>query len=401
MAKRVGPKATKQMTRIVVTGYMLRHPVAGNVLAFFQHLLGLARLGHDVVYVEESGWPFSCYDPITEQWLDHPETGLDLVRSLFKAHGLQVRIIWVNRDTGVLVGADWQELKEMLRAADLLLNIGGVCWLPEFKLCRRRALIDMDPFFSQVKGFASEVLQDYHVHFSYGANIGGDGCTIPTRGFDWYSTVPPVVLDLWDGAADRSSNASFTTVANWGAYGDFVYEGEEYGQKNREFQRLLPLPDRSGQNLEIALSGAGDHVRQQLRNAGWSVISGGAVAGTNIPRYQDYIQSSRGEFSAAKHAYVKTRSGWFSDRSVCYLAAGLPVILQDTGYGDWLPIGRGVLPFSSLDEAVECLARVNREYELHRRAARELAETVFDYRVVLSALLQRVHHPTGAVIRNF
>jgi hypothetical protein len=284
----------------------------------------------------------------------------------------------------------------MLRQADLLLNIGGVCWLPEFKACRRRVLIDMDPFFSQVRGFASEVLQDYHVHFTYGANIGTAGCTIPTQGIEWLPTVPPVVCDLWEGAAPLA-NAPFTTVANWGAYGDLVHGGEEYGQKNREFLRLIDVPRCSGQDLELALSGADASSEQRLREAGWSIISGGAVAATSIHRYRDYIRSSRGEFSAAKHAYVKTRSGWFSDRSVCYLAAGLPVILQDTGYSDWLPVGRGLLAFASPDEAVACLAQVNDDYETHCRAAAELAATVFDYKKVLSALLQMAEGTVSTV----
>jgi hypothetical protein len=375
------------MARIVVTGYMLRHPVAGNMLAFFHYVLGLERLGHEVVYVEESGWPYSCYDPVTQQWLDHPGTGIELVQSLFRTHGVRAPIVWVNRDTGLVEGATWEDLKKMFSAADLLLNIGGVCWLPEFNLCRRRALVDMDPFFSQIKGFASEVLQDYHVHFSYGANIGKNGCTIPTQGVDWLPLAPPVAMDLWEGAAPVE-NASFTTIANWGAYGDVIYQGEEYGQKNREFERLLDLPRRTGQKLELALSGADEQVQQRLCEAGWTIVPAGQVAGTSVPTYRDYIRSSRGEFSAAKHAYVRTRSGWFSDRSVCYLAAGLPVILQDTGYSERLPAGRGVLAFSSADEAAECLAEVNRNYASHRQAATELALRFFDYKVVLPALLK-------------
>ncbi len=374
------------MARVIVTGYMLRLPMAGNVLAFFQYVLGLERLGHEVVYLEESGWPYSCYDPVTQHWLDHPASGIELLKSLFKTHGVRSPIVWVNRGTGLVEGANWDELKQMFSAADLLLNSGGVCWLPEFKLARRRALIDMDPFFSQVKGFASEVLQDYHVHFSYGANIGRDGCKIPTQGIGWLPIAPPVVMDLWEDA-NPAADAQFTTIANWGAYGDLVYEGEEYGQKNREFERLIEVPQRSGSKLELALSGADEKVEQRFRNSGWSVISAGQVAGTSVTTYRDYIRSSRGEFSAAKHAYVKTHSGWFSDRSVCYLAAGLPVILQDTGFSDWLPAGRGVLAFTSSDEAVECLARVNHNYELHRQAAFEVASKCFDHKVVLPAML--------------
>src|SRR5262245_15719678 len=206
------------MARVVVCGYMVRHPVAGNLLAFFHYVLGLHRLGHEVAYLEESGWPSSCYDPDPRHWHDHPHTGLRVVRALAAEHGMRVPVCYVNRDSGQVDGADWAEVKRMLGAADLLLNVGGVCWLPEFRLCRRRALVDMDPFFTQVAQFAARVLRDYDAHFSYGANIGRPGCTVPTGGVDWRSTVPPVVPELWEGAAP-AAEAPFTTVANWSSYG--------------------------------------------------------------------------------------------------------------------------------------------------------------------------------------
>jgi hypothetical protein len=245
----------------------------------------------------------------------------------------------------------------------------------------------MDPFFTQVAQFGAKVLGDYHVHFSYGANIGRPGCTVPTCGIDWNPAAPPVVPEVW-GHAEPRADAPFTTVANWSSYGGLTYEGEHYGQKDEEFLRLLDVPRRTAQRLELAISG-GQDVRGRLRAAGWSVRDAGEEVSTDVPTYRNYIRNSRGEFSAAKHAYVKTRSGWFSDRSVCYLAAGLPVVLQDTGFSDWLPTGRGVLAFATPDGAVDCLDRLNADYAAHRRAAREVAERLFDYRVVLPRLLQR------------
>jgi hypothetical protein len=374
------------MARIVVCGYMLRHPVAGNLLAFFHYVLGLHRLGHQVAYLEESGWPYSCYDPTCQEWQDHPHTGLRIVRALAAEHGMRVPICYVNRDSGQVDGLDWAEVKQMLGAADLLLNVGGVCWLSEFQLCRRRALIDMDPFFTQVAQFGAKVLKDYHVHFTYGGNIGQPGCTVPTCGLDWLPAVPPVVDDLWEGAGPPAS-APLTTIANWSSYGGLNHEGEHFGQKDEEFLRLLDLPRCTSQPMELAISG-GQEVREHLRRAGWTVRDAGEEVSTDVPTYRAYITRSRGEFSAAKHAYVKTRCGWFSDRSVCYLAAGLPVILQDTGFSDWLPTGQGVLSFSSLDQAVDCIERVNADYPSHRRAARAITAERFDYRVVLPRLLQ-------------
>src|SRR5262245_56533462 len=143
------------MARIVVSGYMIRYPLAGMLMAFFHYVLGLHRLGHEVLYIEESGWPCSCYDPVTGDWQDDPRTGLRVVRGLLADCGVQVPVCYVNRDSGQVEGTSWEDVKRMLGEADLLLNVGGVCWLPEFRLCRRRALIDLDPFFTQMDRFES------------------------------------------------------------------------------------------------------------------------------------------------------------------------------------------------------------------------------------------------------
>ena len=355
------------------------------MFAFFHYLLGLHRLGHEVVYIEEAGWLGSCYNPAEGTYSDDPSEGLRRTRALTRAHGVDVPVIYVDRASGRVEGASWEEVKGMLRAADLLLNIGGVCWLPEFRLCARLALVDMDPFFTQLGRFGAEGLAHYQTYFSYGANIGQPGCLIPTMGINWLATVPPVALDLWRGAP-RSENAPFTTVANWSAYGSITYEGESYGQKDEEFLRVLDLPTLTPQRLELALSGASPEIIQRLESAGWCVRDGNSVS-ADTTTYRNYILTSRAEFSVAKNAYAKTRSGWFSDRSVCYLAAGRPAVLLDTGFGDWLQTGQGVLSFTSVREAADCIARVNADYALHCRAAQEIAERVFSYKVVLPRLL--------------
>jgi hypothetical protein len=180
--------------------------------------------------------------------------------------------------------------------------------------------------------------------------------------------------------------APLTTIANLNAFGAVTYQGEHYGQKDEEFLRFIDLPSRTSQTIELALKDS-HGVRERLRSAGWLVRNAGEVS-TEVPTYQAYITSSKGEFSVAKNGYVKTHSGWFSDRSVCYLAAGLPVILQDTGFNEWLPAGHGVLAFSSVEEAAECIQRVNAEYPDHCRTARELAQSTFSYKVVLPKLLE-------------
>ena len=379
------------MAKIVVCGYMVRFPVAGNVLAYFSYVLGLHRLGHQVVYLEESGWPSSCYDPAEGQWHDDPSAGLKVVRSLISEYGLPVPVLYVDRESGRVDGGEWGEARRVLAEADLLLNVGGVCWLPEFKLCKCLALVDMDPLFTQAGEFGVRLggnFQSYHALFSYGANIGLPGCTVPTMEADWLPTVPPVVPEMWN-AALPAEGAPFTTVANWSAYGAITYGGEHYGQKDEEFMRLLDLPSRTSQKLELALSGVPGEVAERLRSAGWLVRDANRGVNMRIQAYQSYIRASRGEFSVAKHAYVKSRSGWFSDRSVCYLAAGLPVVLQDTGFSDWLSVGEGVLAFSSVQEAATYIEKVNRDYGAHCNAARKIAEETFSYKVVLPRLLDR------------
>ncbi|BAY48727.1 hypothetical protein SAMD00079811_63530 [Scytonema sp. HK-05] len=389
------------MARIVVCGYMIRHPLAGNLLAFFHYVLGLHLLGHEVLYLEESGWSESCYNPINRSYSDDPSVGIHAVETLINTYGVNATVCYVNRDTGTVYGADWQELKRMLKTADLLLNIGGVCWLPEFFLCKRRILIDMDPFFTQTGTFAAEGRNDYHAYFSYGVNIGKPDCRIPSDGIEWLPTVPPVVPEIWqrpvltpEDCGEKWVDIPLTTVANWTAYGGIIYQGEHYGQKDEEFMRLLELPSYCAQKLELALSGKDTEIAEitkSLQTAGW-LVRDGRVLSANVSTYINYLTSSRGEFSVAKNAYVKTRSGWFSDRSVCYLAASRPVILQDTGFSDWLPTGHGVLAFSCLESAVDCIERVNADYPAQSLAAREIAEQTFSYKVVLPRLLETAIH---------
>ena len=381
------------MAKVVVAGYMVRHPVAGNMYAYFQYLLGLYRLGHEVAYVEESGWPASCFDPETGVHSDDPTVGLRAVDALLTQHGVHVPVFFVRRDTATVVGGSKAELRRTLRESDLILNVGGVCWLDEFRLARCRALVDMDPMFTQLGRFALGRLDQHDIHFTYGANIGKPGCSIPQVGLRWHPTVPPVVTDLWrkpdswDAVGDGPSTKDrFTTVANWSAYDGVTFAGEHYGQKSEEIMKLLALPSRVEYPLELALAGANAETTAILERAGWIVRNGVSIS-RDPESYRSYVVGSRGEFSAAKNGYVKAWSGWFSDRSVCYLAAGLPVVLQDTGFSDWLPTGTGVLGFSTIHEAAACLRDVELRYTEHVQAARDLVERYFDYRVSLPGVL--------------
>jgi hypothetical protein len=284
----------------------------------------------------------------------------------------------------------WSDMTDSIRRCDLLLDIGGMCWLEERHLARRRVLVDCDPLFTQVQGFAFEILHEYDVHFSYGSNLGEPGCTVPTGGVDWLPVAPPVVPDLWS-SPPVTPGSPLRTVANWTAYGGVSHDGTLYGQKESEFARVIELPGRTTTPLELALSSADDVVRALFRDAGWGVRDGFAVTRT-LDDYRAYIAGSAGEFSVAKHAYVATRSGWFSERSACFLAAGRPVVVQETGFSDWLPTGQGVIGFRTVDEAAAAIAAVAADPDEHAAAALDLVARYFDYRVVLPDLLDRSLH---------
>jgi len=379
------------VARVVVCGYMVRYPLAGMLLAYLQYVLGLVRLGHEVLYFEESGWDRSCYNPVDNTSTDDPDYGLTNLRNILSSFGANPPVAYFSRQSERLYGLSWDELRDFFRHADLLLNIGGVCWTPDFLLCKRRALVDMDPFFTQIGRMGVEGFDHYDTYFSYGVNIGRPACSIPTRGIQWHPIVPPVVCDLWSNQGtpvDPSDGTRpFTTIANWSAYGGATYNGEQYGQKDVEFERMESLPGRVSQKLELALSGAGTDTVSRLRNAGWSIRNSLDVT-LKLSDYQSYIADSRGEFSVAKNAYVKTRSGWFSDRTVCYLASGRPVVLQDSGFSDWLPTGKGVLAFRSVEEAAHCIDEVNANYATHAQEAKNIADSIFGHQHVLTALLR-------------
>src|SRR5262249_31911596 len=238
-----------------------------------------------VARLEESGWPNSCYDPAKQAYSDDPSVGLLAVHNLMARYGLKVPVYYVNRNSGNIEGGDWEGLKHILADADLLLNVGGVCWLPEFRLCRRRAIIDKDPLFTQVGHFGGSILNEHHFHFSYGMNIGHPACTVPCAGVNWLPTTPPVVPEIWKWQAEQPDSL-FTTIGSLKAFGAVHYKGQRYGQKDEEFIRFMDLPKRTSQRLELALKDNGD-VMRRLRSAGWLVRNSGEVS-SDASTYQTY-----------------------------------------------------------------------------------------------------------------
>jgi hypothetical protein len=377
------------MARIVISGYMIRHPMAGLHLADFHYLLGLSRLGHEIIYIEDSGWPESCYNTIEQTYSSDPEFGLNSVRKLFSAFNVDFPIYYVDVENEKTYGADLSVIEDILRSCDIWINVGGVCTMPQFELCQRRVLVDMDPLFTQLGQFAGGHLDFYDVYFTYGTNIGKPDCPIPTNGIDWHPLFPPVVPDVWQAAEGDSSARDLTTTASWTSYGSIEWEGRSYGQKDQEFLRFIDLPQHCEQNLSLALSGEGQTIREKFRSRGWTIIDAATVSNT-LDSYMGFITDSAGEFSVAKNAYVATHSGWFSDRSVCYLAAGLPIVIQDTGVGDSVETGAGILTYSNLEEARDAILDLQHNYQQHSKRARELAYDVFSTDVTFPKMLETI-----------
>jgi hypothetical protein len=376
------------MKRILVSGYMARYPLGGQLAAHFQYVLGLSRLGYDVHFVEDAGWKDACFDPVTVAVGDDPSTGCALVEDLFARHGLSGRWTFVGLD-GRVWGRPREDVARWAKDAALL-SLSDVSWLPEFAECPVRVYVDEDPGFPQIRAAGGEAgwrakLARYHVHATYGESIGGPGCLIPAADCQWLATRPPIVPDLW--ANSRPPGKTWTTVMNWRSYANVTWRGEEYGQKDREFGRIESLPSRTAEALEVAVS-APEEVRARLRALGWRATEALASSRT-FDNYRGYIQDARGEFSVAKHAYVGTASGWFSDRSAAYLAAGRPVVLQDTGFSRHLPTGEGLFAWTDAASAVDALERAAADLPRHARAARRLANEHLRYDVILPALLRK------------
>jgi hypothetical protein len=261
-------------------------------------------------------------------------------------------------------------------------------WRPEYDWPRRRAYIDADPGFTQISLLNGDsrlknTIDRCERLFTIAQRMGADDCLIPTAGRCWTKTIAPVSLADWK-AIDDGTATHFTSVMQWRGFHDVVHEGVTFGQKDREFPKFFELPRRTRQPFRIALTGAAP---SELSRHGWEIIPGWIPSRTAWS-YRAFVQESRAEFGVAKHGYVRSRGGWFSDRSVCYLASGRPVLLEDTGLEDWLPVGEGVVIFRDLEEARHGVNSINADYERHARTARRLAEEIFAADRVLPPLIE-------------
>jgi len=385
-----------------VAGLAGLYPVGGVAWDYLVYVIGLARLGHDVFYHEDSwSWP---YHPIERQQTAHGDYSAQYIGDFFARYAPDLRDRWHYRHLHkTSLGMDWQAFREVARTAELFLNVSGACLIPdELSPTCVKVFLDTDPGYNQIllsERFAwSEHVERWCAgvaahdqHFTYAENIQRADCLIPTLSFQWKTTRMPVTMDLWASLAEHvpPETTPWTTVMTWNAFkGPVVYQGVEYKSKGSEFEKVIGLPQRVTVPLRVAVGGVHAPL-ERLARAGWDVVDGPGTILTPI-QYQEFIDGSRGELSAAKHVYVAMQSGWFSGRSACYLAAGRPVITQDTGFGTVLPTGEGLFAYRTVDEIVAALDAVAADYPRHRRAAQAIAEHSFKAETVLARLLADV-----------
>lgn len=386
--------------RIIVLGYIVRGPLGGMAWYNLQYLMGLTRLGHEVYFVEDSDDYPSCYDPARGFTDTDPTYGLQFATHTFKRIGLGDRWAYYDAHTSRWLGPCADRILDICATADLLLNIGGVNPLrPWFMQIPARTFIDSDPVFIQIRHLtdpAARNLAKQHTAFlSCAENIGLNRSAIPNDGLPWQATRSPIVLDAWP-ATPAPAQGKFTTVMQWESYPAQEYGGVRYGMKSDSFEPYMNFPEKAGRIFELAVSGSSTPIAL-LDSKGWVVCE---PPTQNPWTYQHYIQQSKAEFSVAKHGYVVSRSGWFSERSACYLASGRPVLIQDTGFSDWLQTGAGAISFSTPEEALAGIEEINSRYEFHCQAARAIAEEYFDARKVLPRLIECAMNPKPAPPAN-
>jgi hypothetical protein len=377
--------------KILFSGMVAGDPHQGGATwAVLQYVLGLRELGHEVLLVE----------PLAEASLR--PAGASLTESANASYFRRVMDDFDLASSAALLMGDQQEtvglpydaLTSFARDADVLINVSGM--LTDRELIGHiptRVYLDLDPAFIQiwhaVEGI--DMRLDAHTHFvTVGLALGSPECQAPDCGRAWIKTYQPVVLSHWPVGTEIKHDA-LTTIGNWRGYGSVHYQGEFYGQKAHSLRQFIDLPRRAGEKFLLAMAIHPEETVDlaALNEAGWQLIHPSVVAAT--PRlYRQFIRQAKAEFGVAKSGYVKSRCGWFSDRSACYLAAGRPVIAQDTGFSRFLPTGEGLFAFTSSDDAVRAINRLNEDYTGHSRAARALAETYFASDKVLSRLLQQL-----------
>ena len=382
--------------RLVVLGMMGRCPFGGQTWLYLNWLRGFSRLGHEVWYVEDdSVWP---YDPVQNTVTNDCRYAVQHLRGCLERIGLKDR--WAFRllgEGGGCWGLPSVKLDELYRTCDALLNIVGATDLREEHLkAPLRVYVECDPVTAELRlangdAHTRQAFANHHMIVSYGENYGAPDCGVPLNGHRYKTTRQPIDLELWPMAYE-STAPYFTTVANYRQQGsDVEYQDQVYRwSKHYEWEKFLDLPKRTRQRFELAMMPDDPADRSRLESHGWRLVPPLQMSLDIFGAYPDYLRRSRAEFTVAKDQNVRLRSGWFSERDVCYLACGKPVVAQDTGFGNALPTGQGLFAVRTVEEAAESVEAINRDYRRHCEAARGIAEEYFDARKVAARLLEDV-----------
>src|SRR3954470_19218057 len=371
--------------KIVFSGMIAADPHQGGATwAVLQYVLGLKELGHEVLLVE----PMSASSIRSKNASFADSENTRYFQNVLSEFSLQESGALLHAETRETIGLSYESIEDFTGRADVLINVSGM--LTDTALISRipvRVYLDLDPGFIQLWHATQGVDMrfDGHTHFvTVGLAIGTDSCDVPTCGREWIPTLQPIVLSHWPRAANVERNA-ITTIGNWRGYGSIVHDGKSYGQKAHSFRQFMSLPQHVGEQFVVALAIDGGEISdlKALADNGWQLLSAEEAAGTPS-RYRNFIQRSKAEIAIAKQGYAVSNCGWFSDRSVCYLAGGRPVIAQETGFSRHLPTGRGLFSFRTTEEAARCICKMNEDYALHSEAARTLAETHFGSGFILT-----------------
>jgi hypothetical protein len=378
--------------KIVVGGYAVSFPMGGQVWMFMHFLEGLVRLGHEVIFVEDTAEWALPFDPGKGYASADSSHGRRVVGEAFERIGLGGRWAYNSIFENRLYGMERQDLERFCSQADLFLNVSGVIPLREtYMKAKVRAVIDTDPVFTQSKIEKDAWTRDYYLRhdrvFTYGCNIPSGSTGLPLMGIEYVPTTTPVVLDHWPVL--DTPGRGFTTIGSWDSKDrDIVVDGRKLSwRKCEKYEKIIDLPGKlPGVALDLTMSGMRDDA-QRFAGHGWTVKDALVVSG-DIWAYREYIQNSTAEFTVAKEQNIQLKSGWFSDRSATYLASGRPVIVEDTGFGAYLPVGRGLVTFEGADGAREAIETILSDYPAHRKAARGIAEEHFESGKVLTNILK-------------
>ena len=384
--------------RIIVGGFIGLYPTGGVTWDYIQYVLGLQLLGHDVYYIEDTN-QYPRFQTAGKAW-DDASDSISYLRQTMDKFGLQHR--WAYRDIagGQCFGLSLSQLSKICKTADIFINISASTFLrDEYLAIPCRVLIDSDPMFTQIDYFNEmnnidtdrykmKFMVENHTHlFTFGEHMGKEDCKIPGFNFKWIPTRQPICMNFWTAHEPRMDQKVFTSVMNWSVKKASAFNNQEWGQKNVEFEKFITVPQLFPEaEFKLMITGIKAEKETEIKNAGWQILDPLQNI-TNAADYQSFINASTAEFSVSKETYVKSNSGWFSCRSACYLAAGKPVITEDTQWSRYIPSGIGLFAFTDLTSAIEALLEVTANTAKHAKAAREIAVAYFDSNKILNELL--------------